>query len=173
MSGTPSIDIPSICRKAVQDLRRDSTRKLPKPDESKLEGWRNGLTHLRVTTNSDSVWEQATKLLARLNLAKEGLWTIESSEIEDFLRGSLESPADKTQLVSDLSDACIKAEQHLSFAQELLSRFDHMNTERWKAGKGNRNLNSDISKLVEEIATDVERVISEAKDELSKLEEYK
>lgn len=166
----------SVCRAAVQDLRlrKGSARGAPKPDAAKLEVWRRGLRQARISAASESAWEQATRLLAKLELAQEGLWAVDASEIEDFLMGHPERRAEfetGPKLGSGLADACAEAERHLSLARELASKLDRALAAEGGARGGKGGLSSDIGELVEEISMRVERATSEAKDELSKLED--
>ncbi|MGQ9513565.1 MAG: hypothetical protein ACUVTL_00700 [Thermoproteota archaeon] len=178
MSDSQSIDISLVCRKAIQEIRRNSVQRKPRSNAANLDIWRRRLNYVRDEAKSDGIWQEATRLLAKLKLAQEGLLVAEESEIGEEIESLLQDSFERSKISKDrfsqgdeLADACVSAEQHLSIARELISQFDLVcSSDREIANRLNKGSSSDVEKLVKEISTRIEKVTSVVKEELNKFE---
>jgi len=167
------MDIPSACERAMQLLQEDASRIGPKLNPSKIGEWSRSLSRIKLGTGDSKVWEEATRLLARLSLASEFPSDAETSaladEIESFLKGSFgrrESVA--VQPRSELADVCAKAELLLSTARELIPQFEGGSNANGKSDY--KKLSADVGRLVDEISASIDEATAEAKDEMRRLD---
>ena len=161
------MDIPSACERAMQLLQEDASRIGPKLNPSKVGEWSRSLSRIKLGTGDSKVWEEATRLLARLSLASEFPSDVETSaladEIESFLKGSFgrrESVA--VQPRSELADVCAKA------ARELIPQFEGGSNANGKSDY--KKLSADVGRLVDEISASIDEATAEAKDEMRRLD---
>jgi len=172
MAGPQPIDIPSVCERAKLLLQGDASQSGPKLNPAEVGNWTQRLSRIRLETRDVKVWEAATRLMAKLTLASECLSDAEASELAEeiraFLRGSFEKGADSPiQSISELAEACARADVLLSTARELIPKLEGVG--KMRDDPSDMKTSSDVRRLVEEISNCIDKATAGARDELRRL----